>query len=85
MTQYFVVVNQWSADFEQGTTILAVKKNLEDAKSVYAAALEDERKRADRDGWLVTCDSEVMFEAGEEGSWCQGHTKLYIQMVEEEE
>lgn len=38
MTQYFVVVNQWSADFEQGTEILAVKKSL-----------EDERKRVDRD------------------------------------
>ena len=85
MTQYFVVVNQWSSDFEQGTEVLAVKKNIEDAKAVYAAALAEEKKLADSKGWIVTCDTDVMYEAGEDGSWCEGHTKLYIQMIEEEE
>lgn len=79
--KHYVIVNDWSNDYECGVTILGVVHSLEKAKEIFNESLFEERQYAEEHGFTIYDDCETVFDAGEEGYYAKEHTNLYIQMV----
>ena len=79
--KHFVVVNDWSNDYECGVTILGVAHSLEEAKEIFNKSLVEEKQYAEEHGFTIYSDCETVFDAGEGGSYVKDHTNLFIQMV----
>lgn len=83
--KHFVVLNDWSFDYESGTTVLGVTHSVEKARQLFDKFTSREKKYAKDHGYFVYNDSEYDFDAGESGSYAQNHTRVYIEEVEVKE
>lgn len=79
--KHYVIVNDWSNEYESGTTILGVVHSLEEAKEIFNTSLVDERNYAEENSFTIYDDCETVFDAGKDGYYITEHTNLYIQMV----
>ena len=48
-------------------------KTMEEAKSHFNKAVRQYKKDAENDDWTIDCDTDMSFEAYEEGYECQNH------------
>lgn len=78
---HFVVINSWANEYECGVTILGVAHSLEEAKSIFDSCVGDEKTYAEEHGYFIYDDSDVDFDAGEEGYYAKAHTRVYIERV----
>lgn len=79
--EHFVVIHDWSNEYEYDVTILGVYHSLGEAKEMFNSCVADEKNYAEENGFAVYEDSDVCFDAGKEGYYAREHTNLYIQMV----
>ena len=79
--EHFVVINDWSNDYECGVTILGVTHTLEEAKELFDNSVKEERDYAKEHGYEIYDDDENEFDAGEDGYYAREHTRVYIQQV----
>lgn len=82
--KHYVVVYDYAIDgvCEAGIEIVAVKHTLKEAKEILAEKVVDERKYAKENGWEILCDSDIEFDAGEEGNYNAEHSCFYIKEVD---
>lgn len=81
--KHYVVIYDWAVDHisESGVEITAVVHSLEEAKEIFAKAVESEKIYAEANNWTIYTDSDVEFDAGEEGYYAAEHAHFYIQGV----
>lgn len=79
--EHYIVINNWSNEYENDVTILGIAHTLEEAKKIFNESINDERDYAEEHEYTVYADTEVDFDAGEEGYYSMEHTRLYIQYV----
>ena len=79
--KHYIVINDWSNEYECGVTIIAVAHSLEEAKESFNECIAEEKAYVEDKGWTIYEDSDVDFDAGEEGYYAANHTRLYIQEV----
>lgn len=81
---HYVILCDWAIDSmcDSGVSILGIAHSLEEAKEIFAKAVIDEKKYAKENGWEIFEDTDVCFDAGEEGFYATEHTHFYIQEVE---
>jgi hypothetical protein len=79
--KHFVVINDWSNDYENGITILGVVHTLEEAKEIFNNNIDEEKKLARENEYEIYTDCETELDAGENGYYAREHTRLYIQEV----
>lgn len=80
--KHYVVVLDWTKDYEGSVDILGVTHTLEEAKEIFNIHLVEERELAEENEYTIDTDSDTMFDAGEMGFWSKEHATLYIQEVE---
>ena len=83
--KHYVVLCDWAISNDtiaNGVDITGVAHSLEEAKEIFAKAVVDEKKYAEEHGWEIYEDSDVCFDAGEEGYYAAEHARFYIQGVE---
>ena len=83
--KHYVILCDWAVDngeMANGVDITAVTHTLDEAKAIFAEKVVDEKKYADEHGWKTYADTDVEFDAGEEGYYATEHTHFYIQEVE---
>lgn len=81
---HYVILCDWAVDHmcTSGVDITAVTHTLEEAKEIFAKKVVDEKKYAEDNGWEIFTDTDVEFDAGENGSYNAEHAHFYIQEVE---
>ena len=79
--QHFVIVHEWTSEYENGVEILGVTHSMDEAKEIFNAKLAEEQQYASEHGYTVYDACETDFDAGEDGYYSQNHTNLYIQEV----
>ena len=79
--EHYVIINSWANEYENGVTILGVAHSIKEAESIFNEFLMDEKNYAEEHGWEIFEDSEVEFDAGENGYHASNHTRLYIQAI----
>lgn len=77
--KHYVVINEWTNDFEYGITILGIAHSLGEAKEIFNNNVGDEKKYADEHGYEIFEDNDVIFDAGKYGEYIVFHTRTYIQ------
>lgn len=82
--KHYVVLCDWAVDQmgESGVSITGVAHTLEEAKEIFAKAVIDEKKYAEENGWEIFEDTDICFDAGEEGFYVAEHAHFYIEEVE---
>ena len=80
--EHFVVINDWSNEYESGVTVLGVIHTLEEAKEIFNNSIKDEKNYAKENGFKIYTDSETEFDAGKDGFYATEHTRLYIQKIQ---
>lgn len=80
--KHYVIILDWATNDDSGVNIVGVAHDMTKAKEIFASAIDDEREIAEDYGWHIEEDSDVYFEAYEDGYYSQAHTVLYIQEVE---
>ena len=81
---HYVVMCDWSisGDFiNHGVDVTGITHSLEEAKEIFAKAVVDEKKYAEEHGWKIYEDSDVEFDAGEDGYYEAEHAHFFIQEV----
>ena len=81
--KHFVIINEWTQDFENGVTVLGVTHDCEKAKIIFNNAVDKERKIADENSWEIFEDEDMLFDAGESGCYINNHTTVLISEVNE--
>ena len=82
--KHYVVLCDWAVDngcMEQGVNITGVAHTLEEAKAIFADAVVDEKQYAKENNWTVYEDTDVCFDAGEDGYYNAEHAHFYIEEV----
>ena len=79
--EHFVVINDWSNEFECDVTILGVTHSLKEAKKFFNEVIGDEKSYAQEHGYEIYDDYETVFDAGKAGNYAREHTRVYIQKV----
>ena len=82
--EHYIVMCDWAVSgsfIESGVDITGITHSLEEAKEMFAQAVIDEKKYAEDNNWTVYIDSDVEFDAGEDGNYVQEHAHFYIQEV----
>ena len=79
--EHYVIINDWSNEFESGVTILGVTHTFDEAKAVFDANVVEERTYASEHDWTIFEDNGVDFDAGVEGYYSTEHSRVYIQRV----
>jgi hypothetical protein len=79
--KHFVVVLEWATEGDNQSNVLGVEHTLEAAKEIFNETLQEEKALAENNGWEIYEDTDRVFDAGEDGYYCQNRTKLYIQEV----
>jgi hypothetical protein len=80
--KHYVILSDWAVNDAEGVDITAVAHTLEEAKAIFAEKVVDEKKYAEENGWEIFEDTDVEFDAGEEGFYAAEHAHFYIQEVE---
>jgi len=79
--EHYVVVLDWANNDAEAVAILGVAHTLDDAKAIFAEHVAEEKELAKNNGWEVESDTDVQFEAYENGYYAVAHTVLWIQAV----
>lgn len=79
--KHFIVINDWANDYENGASILGVTHSMEEAKEIFKQNYMDEKNYAEEHNFTIYEDSDVDFDAGEDGYYVSNHTHLFIKMV----
>ena len=83
MTHY-VVMCDWAISgsfIDSGVDITGIAHSLDEAKEIFAKAVIDEKKYAEEHNFTIYEDSEVEFDAGEEGNYIEEHAHFFIREV----
>lgn len=80
--KHYVILSDWAMNDAEGVDITAVTHTLEEAKEIFAKVVVDEKKYAEENDWEIFEDTDVEFDAGEEGYYAAEHARFYIQEVE---
>lgn len=80
--KHYVILCDWAANDCEGVDITAVAHTLEEAKAIFAEKIVEEKKYAEENDWEIFEDTDVRFDAGEEGYYAAEHAHFYIQVVE---
>lgn len=80
---HYVVLCDWaeSHGMTNGVDITSVVHSLEEAKEIFAKVVMDTKKYAKENGWEIYEDTDVCFDAGEEGYYASEHERFYIEEV----
>lgn len=78
--KHYVVIFDWAAEkiCSSGIEISGVTHSLEEAKAILASASADEREYAKEHGYTIYADTNVEFDAGEDGYYEAEHAHFYI-------
>ena len=79
--KHYVILCDWAMRDADGVSITAVAHSLEEAKEIFAQAVVDEKKYAEENGWMIYEDSDICFDAGEDGFYAAEHAHFYIEEV----
>ena len=79
--EHYVIVLDWAGNDAEGVNILGVTHTLDEAKAIFANQVVIEKELAEEWGWEVETDTDVEFEAYENGYYAVTHSRLYIQEV----
>lgn len=79
--KHYVVILDWAGNDDEGVRIFGITHTLDKAKKIFAEQITQEREIADQNGWVVETDTDVQFEAYEDGYHAIAHSKLYIEEV----
>lgn len=83
--EHYVVVCDWAAVHhgcsDNGLEFSGIAHSLDEAKEIFAKAVVGEKNYAKEHNWTIYEDSEVEFDAGEEGYYSAEHVHFYIQGV----
>lgn len=81
--KHYVIIFDWAADntLSSGIEIVGVTHSLEEAKEIFANAVYDERAYAREHGYTIHANTDVEFDAGEDGNYEKEHAHFYIQGV----
>ena len=79
--KHYIVINDWSNEYECGVTIMAVVHSLQEAKEIFDEFIAEEKAYVEDKGWTIYENIDCDFDAGEEGYYAENHTRLYIQEV----
>lgn len=66
-------------DFQTLKNDIEVFESLEDAKEEFNKFVETERKNAEKDDWVIETDTELDFEAYEDGEYASNHSVASIE------
>lgn len=80
---YYVIIHEWSREYDHDTEILGVKLNKEDATAVFSRKKKELKNDAKKDGWRVYDDNDMFYEAAYTDDPDRGHDILRIQIVTE--
>jgi hypothetical protein len=85
MTHY-VILFDWTIDHmsESGIEVVAVTHTLDEAKSIFAKRVSDEKQYAFDHGYEIYTDTDTEFDAGEDGFYAAEHAHFYIETVNDE-
>jgi hypothetical protein len=74
MKKIFLVLNHAVNDYEDcGIGTIAYEKE-EDAKELFKAHVMEEKKSIENLDWVISSDTDDLFEAYEEGNYSRNHT-----------
>ena len=79
--KHYVVVLEWATEGDNGSNVLGVTHNLADAKQIFDDTIEEEMDLATNNCWTIYEHTDSVFDAGEDGFYCNNHSKTYIQEV----
>lgn len=79
MAKTYTVLHDWSSDYEHGTNILGIFTDKNEAYDTFQNALVDEKNLAEEEGFTVETDTDVCFDAYEDGYYAKNHTTLTIE------
>ena len=79
--KHYVVVLEWSTEGDNGSNVIGVTHHIDDAKNIFNDTIAEERDLAANNGWTIYEDTDTVFDAGEDGFYCNNHSKTYIQEV----
>ena len=81
--KHYVILCDWAVENQgaQGINVSGVAHSLNEAKEIFAKAVVDEKKYAEENGWKIYVDSDVEFDAGEDGYYASEHAHFYIEEV----
>lgn len=81
--KHYVVLCDWAIDHmgEHGVNITGVAHTLEEAKEIFAKAVVDEKQYAKDNNWTIFENTDVCFDAGQEGFYAAEHAFFYIEEV----
>ena len=81
--KHFVIINEWTQEFEHGVTVLGIAHDYEKAKIIFNNAVDREKEIADENGWEIFEDKDMLFDAGQSGYYINNHTMVLINEVDE--
>lgn len=70
------------SDYETITDDVRLFEHLEDAENVFNEIVDDERRNANDNEWVIECDDKRNFEAYEEGYFAHNHSCVNLFQVE---
>ena len=81
--KHYVVLCDWAVDHmsAHGISVTGVAHSLEEAKEIFAKGVIDEKKYSEAHGWTIYENSDMEFDAGEEGYYEAEHAHFYIEEV----
>ena len=79
--KHYVVVLEWCTEGDNGSNVLGVTHDFYTAKQIFNDTIEEERELAANNGWAIYEHTDTVFDAGEDGFYCNNHSKTYIQEV----
>ena len=79
--KHYVVVLEWVSEGENGSNVLGVTHSFNKAEQIFKDTVEEERELAANNGWTIFTHTDITFDAGEEGFYCNNHSLVYIQEV----
>lgn len=81
--KHFVVLCDWAVDHlcEHGINITGVAHSLDEAKEIFAKAVVDEKEYAKENNWTIYENTDVCFDAGQDGMYVTEHAHFYIEEV----
>lgn len=80
---HYVILCDWAVDHmsDRGVDVIGIAHSLDEAKGMFAKAVIDEKNHAVENDYEIYENSDVEFDAGEDGYYNAEHVRLYIQEV----
>lgn len=79
--KHYIIIGDWANEYGSDITIFGVAHSMEEAKEKFYEAYENEKEYALENDFTIYEDTDIEFDAGEDGFYMNNHTRLYIQEV----